>query len=235
VALSWTLNPRTLAEVEGAIAQAKSRGYRDFNVKIAPDPRFDLELCRIIRRLAPDAFLWADANGGYDEATALAVMPQLADLGVPVIEQPLPANHLNGYQRLKKQGALPILMDEGIVSSVELREFIELGLLDGAAIKPARCGGLTEARRQIEILQEHGLMFFGSGLTDVDCALAGSLLLFGAYDLAPAAALNGPQFIEATLLREPFRVMNGHIEVPSGVGLGVEIDEEKIGPLLVEL
>ena len=47
-------------------------------------------------------------------------------------------------------------MDEGIVSSVELVEFIKLGLLDGVAMKPARCGGLAEARRQIEIVRERG-------------------------------------------------------------------------------
>ena len=235
VALSWTLNPRSLSEVEASIAQARSLGYRDFNVKVAPDAAFDLELCRMIKRCAPDAFLWADANGGYDEATACDVLPKLADLGVGVIEQPLAANRLTGYARLKKQGALPILMDEGLVSSVELREFIQLGLLDGAAIKPARCGGVTEARRQIETLLQHGLLFFASGLTDPDFSLAGSLLLFGAYDLKYAAALNGPQFIGATLLKQPFHVENGGLAIPTGAGLGVEIDETKVAELRVEI
>jgi L-alanine-DL-glutamate epimerase-like enolase superfamily enzyme len=154
--LSWTLNPRTLDEIEPLITQGRARGYRHFNVKVAPDPKFDLELCRIVKRLVPDGFLWADANGGYDEETALAVAPELADIGVSVLEQPLPANRLTGYRRLKRQGALPIIMDEGIVSSVELEEFIKLELLDGVAMKPARCGGITEARRQIEIVQRAG-------------------------------------------------------------------------------
>ncbi|MDO8544646.1 MAG: enolase C-terminal domain-like protein [Opitutaceae bacterium] len=228
ITLSWTLNPRSLDEVEGSIEEALARGYRHFNVKVAPDPVFDLELCRIVKRRVPDGFLWADANGGYDEATALAVMPKLADLGVPVLEQPLPANRLTGYQRLKKQGALPIIMDEGIVSSVELREFIALGLLDGVAMKVARCGGLTEARKQIEMVLNDGLMFLGSGLTDTDCSLAASLLLYGAYDLKYPAALNGPQFVDGTVLQEPFTVANGELRVPHGPGLGVEVDEEKI-------
>ncbi len=68
-------------------------------MKVAPDPKFDLELCRLVKRLVPDGFLWADANGGYDEATALEVAPKLADIGVPVLEQPLPANRLTGYRR----------------------------------------------------------------------------------------------------------------------------------------
>lgn len=232
--LSWTLNPRTLDEVEPLIAQGRARGYRHFNVKVAPDPEFDLELCRIVKRLVPDGFLWADANGGYDEATALAIAPKLADIGVPVLEQPLPSNRLGGYRKLKQQGALPIIMDEGIVSTVELEEFIALGLLDGVAMKPARCGGLTEARRQIETVQRAGLKFLGSGLTDPDLSLAASLALYGAYDLQFPAALNGPQFLGASILKQPFVVKDGELAVPTGPGLGGEVDEAKIRELLVK-
>jgi L-alanine-DL-glutamate epimerase-like enolase superfamily enzyme len=232
--LSWTLNPRSLDEVESLVAQGRNRGYKNFNVKIAPDPNFDLELCRVVKRLVPDGFLWADANGGYDEATALEVAPKLADLGVPVLEQPLPANRLTGYRRLRQQKALPIIMDEGIVSSVELMEFIKLGLLDGVAMKPARCGGLTEARRQIEILKSEGLMFLGSGLTDPDVSLAASLLLYGAYGLKYPAALNGPQFLEGSVLQQPFQVTEGELAVPTGAGLGVAIDENAISRLEVK-
>ena len=235
ITLSWTLNPRTLDEVEGLIAQGHARGYKNFNVKVAPNSKFDLELCRLVKRLVPDGFLWADANGGYDETTALEVLPKLAKIGVPVIEQPLPANRLTGYQRLKKQGALPIIMDEGVVSSVELQEFIKLGCLDGVSMKPARCGGLTEARRQMEIVQDAGMMFLGSGLTDPDVSLAASLILYGAYDLKYPAALNGPQFIEGSVLMEPFKVENGELAVPAGFGLGVDIDEAKIEKFRVKL
>jgi L-alanine-DL-glutamate epimerase-like enolase superfamily enzyme len=233
IPLSWTLNPRTLDEVEALIAEGRARGYRNFNVKLAPDTKFDLELCRLVKRLAPEGFLWADANGGYDEAAALEVAPKLANLGVPVLEQPLPANRLTGYARLKQQGALPIIMDEGVVSSVDLEEFIKLRLLDGVAMKPARCGGLTEARRQIEILRNSGLMFLGSGLTDPDLSLSASLVLYGAYDLKYPAALNGPQFLTGSVLRHPFQVVDGQLEVPGGSGLGVEVSEAKIQDYLV--
>ena len=233
--LSWTLNPKTLDDIEGLIEQGKQRGYKNFNVKVAPDPKFDLEMCRIVRRLVPDGFLWADANGGYDEKTALEVAPKLAEIGVPVLEQPLPANRLNGYRRLKKQGALPIIMDEGVVSSVDLEEFIQLGLLDGVAMKPARCGGITSARSQVELLEKNKLMFLGSGLTDPDVSLAASLVLYGAYDLNYPAALNGPQFLQGSILKEPLKVVNGEMEVPIGPGLGVEVDAKKIAEFAVKV
>ncbi|MFQ6133323.1 MAG: mandelate racemase/muconate lactonizing enzyme family protein, partial [Armatimonadota bacterium] len=140
--ISWTLNPRKLDEIEPLIDEGWKRGYRNFNVKVAPDPEFDVEMCKRVMKRVPDGFLWADANGGYDLATALEVAPRLADVGVPVLEAPLRPNQIAGYQALKKQGALPIIMDEGVVSPHDLIEFIRLGMLDGVAMKPARCGGL---------------------------------------------------------------------------------------------
>ncbi len=234
ITLSWTLNPRSLDEIEPLMEEGRRRGFQHFNVKVAPDPKFDLEMCRIVKRLAPKGFLWADANGGYDVETALAVAPKLADLGVAVFEQPVAANRLSGFRRLKKQGALPIILDEGVVSSVDLEEFVQLDLMDGVAMKHARCGGLTEARRMIEILQRRGLMFLGSGLTDPDLSLAGALALYGAYELNFPAALNGPQFLASSILQQPLDVVDGQLAVPAGPGLGVQVDENKLEALVLK-
>ena len=65
--------------------------------------------------------------------------------------------------------------------------------------------------------------------------LAASLILYGAYDLNYPAALNGPQFIAGTVLRQPFQVEGGELKVPTGPGLGVEIDEAQIEKFLVTL
>lgn len=228
ITLSWTVNAQSLPETEQIVADGLKRGYRHFNVKLGPDPRFDLEVCAAVRKMAPQGFLWGDANGGYDLSSALWVAPRLANLGMNVLEQPLAANRLTGYLELKKQRALPILMDEGVVSAADLLEFIKLGLLDGVAMKPARTGGLWEARKQIEILDDAGLLFLGSGLTDPDVSLAASLALYAAYHLKFPAALNGPQFLSGSFLKEPLVPVNGEIEAPSGPGLGVEVDEEKV-------
>jgi L-alanine-DL-glutamate epimerase-like enolase superfamily enzyme len=95
-------------------------------------------------------------------------------------------------------------------------------------MKPARTAGLFDARRQVEYLECNKLMFLGSGLTDPDVSLAASLLLFGAYGLKYPAALNGPQFLAGSFLKQPFQVEGGALRVPTGAGLGVEVDEGKV-------
>ncbi len=232
ITLSWTVNVRTIDETESVVGIGKERGYEHFNIKVAPDPDFDVQLAREVKRLVPDGFLWADANGGYDPDTALKAAPMLADAGVDVLEAPLRPNRISGYQKLKRQGALPILMDEGVVSPVELAEFIKLDMIDGMAMKPSRCGGLLSNKQQIELVEQAGLMWLGSGLCDPDISLAASLALYGAFGLKKPAALNAPQFLGAHVLVTPMPVVDGKMQVPTGPGLGVEVDEQKVQDLV---
>jgi L-alanine-DL-glutamate epimerase-like enolase superfamily enzyme len=233
VQLSWTVNVLSLDDLGAAIENGRKRGYRNFNIKIGGgDPKFDVELARQVRSLAPESFLWADGNCGFDVATALEVAPQLAAVGVDVLESPLPANQISGYQALRRQGAVPIVMDEGVVSPVDAEQFIRLGMMDGLAIKISRAGGLESARQQIGRALDAGLFWLGSGLTDPDLSLAGSLALFAAYGLEKPAALNGPQFQPDSILATPLSFCGDLALLPSGPGLGVEVDETKIAPLL---
>lgn len=232
--LSWTVNVQKLDDVAALVQQGRARAYRHFNIKVGPDPEFDVALAKAVRELAPECFLWADANGGYTVDAALIAAPKLADAGVDVLESPLRPNLIAGYQRLKKLGALPVLMDEGVVSATDLREFHQLGMLDGVAMKPSRCGGLESCRRQIEFCIDHGLMWLGSGLTDPDISLAATLQVFSAYGLTKPAALNGPQFLTADLLKVPLAVVAGTLAAPPGPGLGIEVDEARVRAMVSE-
>lgn len=232
ITMNWTVNGRTMEEIEKILEDGIQRGYDSCIIKVAPDPKFDVELVKRIRKRLPNSFLWADANCGYDPQTALEVVPKLADLGLDVLEAPLRPNQIAGYQTLKKQGALPILMDEGVVAPADLEEFLRLGMLDGVAMKPSRCGGLTSAKRQIEILRNRGLMWLGSGLTDPDISLAATLGLYGAFGLAKPAALNGLQFLTADMLAHPLKVEKNVVHVPSGPGLGIEVNEDRVRELV---
>ena len=227
VKLSWTVNAASLEKAGEQLEQGRAAGYDSFNVKIGPPqtPAYDRELIRAVRDFAPSGFHWADANTNYDFATAREMAPRLAHAGFRAFESPLPPNRIRDYQALRRQGALPILMDEGIVSPVEVEEFIALGMLDGIAMKVARCGGLWNAKKIISILQETGKHVFASGLTDPDLSLAASIHLFAWAGLEFPAALNGPQYIAQRGTGDAaFRAERDRVRLPSGPGLGVVMD-----------
>lgn len=223
--LSWTINTPSLEKAHEQLERGRAAGYTSYNVKIgAPQtPDYDRSLVRAVREFAPQGFHWADANTSYDLATAKRMAGVLAEAGFQALESPLPPNRLRDYQALKRHGALPILMDEGIVSPVEAEEFAALGMYDGIAMKVARCGGLWPAFQVTNVLEQQNLLLFASGLTDPDLSLAASLHLFAAAGLERPAALNGPQY-----LAMKFRPEKDVMRVPRGPGLGIEVEESAV-------
>jgi muconate cycloisomerase len=225
--LSWTINATTIDKALEQLEQGRAAGYDSYNVKIGPpqSPAYDRELIRTVRDFAPKGFHWADANTNYDLDTASDMARRLAHAGFRAFESPLPPNRIRDYQKLRRLGALPILMDEGIVSPVEAEEFMELGMLDGIAMKVARCGGLWPAKRIIELLKARGLYVFASGLTDPDLSLAASIHLFAWAGLEFPAALNGPQYLEGRGTADAaFRAVRDRVRLPAGPGLGIGMD-----------
>ena len=116
VTLSWTVDATTPAEAEATVAEARSRGFRNFNLKAGRDATADVAVAAEVRRLAPEAFIWADANGGYDVATAsdgeeaLALF-QTVQPDVVVLDVMMPK--MDGYgviQALRQQSEVPIVM-----------------------------------------------------------------------------------------------------------------------------
>ena len=140
------------------------------------------------------------------------------------MESPLPPTQIRGYQSLKRQGALPILMDEGIVGLDVAAEFIALGMMDGIAMKPARNAGLWPSVQIVNLLRERGMMVLGSGLTDPDFSLAASLHLFAWGGIDQPCALNGPQFLADSLAGSALAPKGDTIAVPTAAGLGVTAD-----------
>jgi len=227
VRLSWTINSTSLDQAARLLEEGRALGYDSFNIKLGPpqSAAYDLDLVRLVMNFSPRGFHWGDANTGYDLDAALAQAPKLADLGLRALESPLPPNRIRAYQRLKQQGALPILMDEGIVSPVEAEEFAALGMMDGIAMKVARCGGLWHATRIVTGMQRDGLRLFASGLTDPELSLAASIHLFAWAGLELPAALNGPQYLaDRGTSDAAFRARGDRMQVPTAPGLGVVPD-----------
>jgi L-alanine-DL-glutamate epimerase-like enolase superfamily enzyme len=99
-------------------------------------------------------------------------------------------------------------------------------MIDGIAMKVARCGGLWNATRIAWLLHENGLLLYASGLTDPELSMAASAHFFGWAGLATPAALNGPQYIaDRGTTDEAFRARGDVMAVPTGPGLGLTPDD----------
>lgn len=99
--------------------------------------------------------LRVDANTGWQPEQAAALIPELARLGVELVEQPFPARQLPQLRWLRERSSLPIMADESAVFENDLA-MLE-GVVDGVVVKLAKCGGIGPALRMIRHARELGM------------------------------------------------------------------------------
>jgi L-Ala-D/L-Glu epimerase / N-acetyl-D-glutamate racemase len=116
-----------------------------------------------------------DANTGWTMDAALALLPELEQLGVELIEQPFPARRLDLLRELQERSALPIVADESCVFPDDLDGLV--GVVAGVNIKLAKCGGIGPARVMLERARELGFRTFLGCMEETSVGIAGSAVV----------------------------------------------------------
>ncbi|MEU0567703.1 dipeptide epimerase [Nonomuraea sp. NPDC005983] len=233
ITLGWIVAGQTPAEVRQAVEEGRAQGYQAYKVKVGlHDEATDVSVVAAVREAAPGAPIWVDANQAYTVDGALRMARRLADLDVSAFEQPLPANDVTGLRRLRDRSPLPVALDESLRHPSDLATFVKLDAVDIAIAKVQRSGGLTLSRRLCQFAEDAGLRIMGSGLTDTDLGFAASLHLFAAFGVDTPVDLNGRQFVHSAYVGgSTVEVVDGTALVPTGPGLGVEVDEDAVRAL----
>jgi len=210
-----------LERVEGFLAQ----GYRRVKIKIKPG--WDVEVVRAVRRAFPEVPLMVDANGAYRLADA-EHLARLDEFDLTMIEQPLAHDDLYEHSLLQRQLRTPICLDESIYTPAQARAALELGSCRIINIKPGRVGGLAQARRIHDLCLERGVPVWCGGLLEVGIGRAHNVAIASlpGYTL-PGDVSASDRYFERDVIAPPFALNpDGTITVPTGLGLGVEVDLE---------
>ena len=215
-------------------ATAQSRvdeGYRRIKIKIAPGR--DVDVVRAVRvAIGETVELWVDANGTY--ARDDRALRQLDDLHLGLIEQPLDPDAWLDHAALVRELRTAVCLDESIRSLSDLQLARHFAAADVVNVKPSRVGGIRIARQIVDECAAAGIGAWVGGMLDLGINRAVNLAV---------AALDGcnlPGDISATDryfdrdITERFVLdRNGSMAVPSGLGIGVEIDVEAVASCTV--
>ena len=207
---SFTIALDTPERMREKVIEASS--YPILKIKLGTDR--DEEILKAIRD-ATDKPIRVDANAGWTRERAFRMLPVLRDFGVEFVEQPLPPRDLEGIAALRRQGVLPVIVDESCVVATDVPRVA--GAADGINIKLAKCGSLREALRMVAAARAQGMLVM------VGCMIESSLGITAAAHFTPlldAADLDGA----ALTVNDPFRgatIEGGQICLPTEPGLGV--------------
>ena len=228
----WTLASGDPAqEIEEAERKLAARLHNTFKVKIgAQTPEADIaRLSSLARALTDRASLIVDANQAWDETTALRYLPVLAELGVRLVEQPLPAWNLAGMARLRARSTVPLMADECVFSAHDMLDVVRTGAADVVSLKLVKHGGLLATRNVAAVAEAGGIGLYGGCLLESSIGAAAHLQVFGGLrELAWGCEHFGPQILVDDLVEQPLRFADFRIHLPAGPGIGVTLDQEKL-------
>nr|WBO75768.1 o-succinylbenzoate synthase [Streptomyces sp. SBE_14.2] len=208
--------PQLLDAVEGYIAE----GYVRIKLKI--EHGWDVEPVRAVReRFGDDLLLQVDANAAYTLVDAQQ-LAKLDDFGLLLIEQPLANDDMVQHAQLAKLLRTPICLDESIESAAHAAAAISLGACSVINIKPARVGGYLEARRIHDLARAHGIPVWCGGMLETGIGRAANVALAALPGFTLPGDTSGSRRYFATDITEPFVLADGHLDVPTGPGLGTE-------------
>jgi L-alanine-DL-glutamate epimerase-like enolase superfamily enzyme len=170
--------------------EAVAEGYSVLKVKLGTDR--DRERLEAVRGAAPDARIRVDANCDWTAEQAVQNTAWLADLGVEFLEQPVPAEDIQGLRRVHVEGAVPVAADESCVTASDVPAVADA--VDVVVVKLMKCGGLRPAMRQIQTAQAHGLDVMLGCMLESNASIAGSCAL---APLVEYADLDGALLLES--------------------------------------
>ncbi len=232
VPVLWTLASGDPAqEIEEAERKIAAGLHNTFKVKIgAQTPEADMaRMRRLAGALEGRASLIVDANQAWDETTTLRSLPILAEIGVTLIEQPLPAWNIAGMARLRTRSTVPLMADECVFSTHDMLDVARAGAADVVSLKLVKHGGLLAMREVASVARAAGIGLYGGCLLESSIGAAAHVQVFaGLRDLAWGCEHFGPQILTGDLVTEPLRFADFHIHLPTGPGIGVTLDQDKL-------
>ncbi|MBI3959847.1 MAG: mandelate racemase/muconate lactonizing enzyme family protein [Chloroflexi bacterium] len=221
------------------VVRLRELGYRAF--KIEPLNQPDETIIELTRRtraaIGKDNILCVDV--GYlwnDVGSAARVINQLAEFDILFFETPLPVDAVAAYGSLTRQTSVPIAMGEHTTTRWEFLEMIEQGGIQVVQPYMTTCGGLTEAKRIVEMARAHGVLvcpgnWSTAALGMATIHLAAYSPITPIFESAPAAVYWSPLRKALEELAAP--VVNGVVHFPTSPGIGLDLPEELIRHFLV--
>ena len=235
--------------------EATTQGYVVLKTKVGSGALSrDLERIAALRAACPDATIRLDANGAWDEATAVEAVQALAPFGIELIEQPVAPSDVAALARVRAAasdgppmashdraelawsmaatpGRMLIAADEAVTHPSTLARVLNERAADLVVLKPMFLGGLRPAFEIARRAAERGIGAIATTTFDSSIGTAAALHLAAAIDgvsnAEPRAhGLGTGEHLATDLVSRTLVARDGMLAVPSGGGLGIAPDED---------
>lgn len=227
--------------VEEAVEEAREfvdAGFTAVKMKIGlGDPKLDIRRVAAVREaIGASVRLMVDANHCFTVPQAIRLGRELEKLDVEWFEEPISPEDIDGYVEVTRALDMAVAGGENEFTRWGFRDLVVRKAMD--IVQPDVCaaGGLTECKKIATLAATHGVECvphaWGSAI-----GLAATLHFLAALPDQPPSLRPMPPLLEFEQTENPFRdrlskdpivQQRGVVQIPTGAGLGIEIDRRVI-------
>ena len=232
--------------VNEAVA-AVSEGIKTIKIKVGRDATYDVRVVKEVREaIGPELDIVVDANQGWPTPKyAIGIIERMHEHRIRYAEQPVEG--LRQMAQVARRTTVPIMADESAWTPQDVLEIVEREAADMISLYTTKPGGLSKAKKVAAVAEAAGLPLNVNGSHETGVGNAANLHLVASTaavteaGVFPATALRDDQPTEMAgkmylddIVTRPFEYRDGCLVVPSGPGLGVELDMSKVAEYGVE-
>lgn len=220
-------------ELERHVAQ----GFTAAKIKIGYGHHGDVAAIRAAREvLGWNRALMIDANHGYDAVEAIRLGRAVADQEIEWFEEPVVPEQLESYVEVRRGQPIPVAGGETWHTRYAHVQALGARAVDILQPDVAGCGGITEMKKIAAMAETTGVRVvphvWGTGIH-----VAASLQVLAMLPPVPERHAPSDPWLEfdrtpnpfrMAILKEPIACDGGRVAIPTGPGLGVEVDREAL-------
>lgn len=233
---AWFAGAKTADEFAAAAVKVKNMGVtalkwdpfgKAYMYMENSDFRRSLEIVEAVRgAVGNDVDLLIEGHGRFDIATGIKIANALKPFDPYFFEEPTPPDCLDALAQVHKSSPVPIAAGERLYSLTQMRDFLERGCADFVQPDISHCGGISAVKKMAALCEAHYVALAPHNPSGP---------VANAATLHIAASTQGFRILEICLTDVSWRKEltnervvfdKGNILIPTGVGLGLEINEE---------
>ena len=221
----------TRAAIASALDATKN-GFRCIKLKVGLGLNANEEIERIAsvrEAIGPAIHLRLDANEAWRLEEAIAILSRCVPYDIQYVEQPLQAHDLVGMRALRRAIPIPLAVDEAVLNLESAYSVLDSEAADIFVIKPQLAGGLRAAQQIILAATERGVRSVITSTIETGIGLAAGLHLAAASPpVTLECGLATLHLLADDLLIDDLPIRDGFLTVPTGPGLGVELNRQAL-------
>ena len=209
----------------------KADGLRIIKLKTGfKGHQFDVMRLEYLRTHYPEFDIRIDYNQGLHHDDAVRCVKSAATFQPTFIEQPVKAHLHTLMASIKNAIDVPLLADESVFGPEDMQRAIGTQFCDGVSIKIMKAGGLTRAQTVARMASSVGMSAYGGDMFESGLAhLAGTHMIAATPEITLGCEFyQASYFLKNDILETPFPVENGCVLVPSGAGLGIDVNLDAV-------